>query len=572
VTDFYSFSVKMIPAGERHRLLSRCTDEPFGCEALYGHEAAGQKLLFWFRTSRQASGGRRLWFWCPGCGGRCGILFVAYHHAGATQRRCRGCLNLAYPAEFKNRNAVFEAVGRPAAKLEKLRRRRQDRPLCRTGAVARADLQGEREEEELEQSVRRGHAELLERAVISMEQGHQDLRPLLSVLEAGAIASAVVGVERPSSSAAPPDRQRREAEPGDEVTSVGGHRTRRPNIARKAHFDFEQQIVARMDPEDRADFTREQLFRGDDRALEVRCGLPHERFILYLLESGVDKKDVEDELQHRALLLGPPGYVKHLRATLSSTSYMPCSTTRPRGAVPPGVLDAEGDIEVRHRPSAAPSPDAEALLLRPTLRREIELLLLARQSPADIVSRVGEKFGLRLGASVVAEYAHFFFDWAKVADFEMGALQGLYQDAELRRGAAFGGVAELDRLRGREVVPHAEKMIQDATKLVHARMLALKKAPPTPENMKSMNSMFRSMMLGVALQQRLGIDAQFDVENVKSAVAAMQQGTEDLSSAGRGTAGRHQRARSPEPAAGDESLDAVHAAAGDVEVLARAIA
>jgi hypothetical protein len=43
-------------------------------------------------------GGKRVWFACPGCGGRCAVL---YGHHG--QFRCRGCHRLAYASTRRER-------------------------------------------------------------------------------------------------------------------------------------------------------------------------------------------------------------------------------------------------------------------------------------------------------------------------------------------------------------------------------------------------------------------------------------------------------------------------------------
>ena len=50
-----------------------------------------------FDWTYPAYGGRRIWFRCPRCGKRCGILYLGHRVA------CRKCFDLAYPCEMQSR-------------------------------------------------------------------------------------------------------------------------------------------------------------------------------------------------------------------------------------------------------------------------------------------------------------------------------------------------------------------------------------------------------------------------------------------------------------------------------------
>jgi len=56
----------------------------------------------------QHFGGERIWFRCPGCGGRVRFLYVGIHYIG-----CRQCLRLLYPSQYEN------DIGRGFSRLRK---------------------------------------------------------------------------------------------------------------------------------------------------------------------------------------------------------------------------------------------------------------------------------------------------------------------------------------------------------------------------------------------------------------------------------------------------------------------
>ena len=59
-------------------------------------------------TTEQHFGGERIWFQCPGCGGRVRFLYVGVEYIG-----CRQCLQLTYPSQYE------DEIGRGFSRLRK---------------------------------------------------------------------------------------------------------------------------------------------------------------------------------------------------------------------------------------------------------------------------------------------------------------------------------------------------------------------------------------------------------------------------------------------------------------------
>lgn len=53
-------------------------------------------------------GGKRLWFACPTCARRVGVLY----HQNGLPFRCRICCDLAYPSQYQARNQSYERLYR----------------------------------------------------------------------------------------------------------------------------------------------------------------------------------------------------------------------------------------------------------------------------------------------------------------------------------------------------------------------------------------------------------------------------------------------------------------------------
>jgi len=53
--------------------------------------------------SRGPRGGKRIWFLCPTCRRRVGVLY----HKNGLPFRCRTCCGLAYPSQYESRNQSY---------------------------------------------------------------------------------------------------------------------------------------------------------------------------------------------------------------------------------------------------------------------------------------------------------------------------------------------------------------------------------------------------------------------------------------------------------------------------------
>lgn len=79
-----STQVEFLPAGLRLSYRTKRHNEEAWTEI--------REIIPW-ATSDQHFGGRRLWFSCPSCRKRCGVLYGGRHY------RCRKCWNLAYESQ-----------------------------------------------------------------------------------------------------------------------------------------------------------------------------------------------------------------------------------------------------------------------------------------------------------------------------------------------------------------------------------------------------------------------------------------------------------------------------------------
>jgi hypothetical protein len=93
-------------------------------------------------ATRAGFGGHRLWFVCPGCRGRVGRLFLY-----APGPRCRRCTRIPYPTRQHHRKGWWEAWGRAAHRLARVRLElaRPYLRLARRGRLERLEARLERE-------------------------------------------------------------------------------------------------------------------------------------------------------------------------------------------------------------------------------------------------------------------------------------------------------------------------------------------------------------------------------------------------------------------------------------------
>jgi len=65
--------------------------------------------------SRGPRGGKRLWFVCPTCRRRVGVLY----HKNGLPFRCRTCCGLAYPSQYESRNQSYGRQARMVSHRER---------------------------------------------------------------------------------------------------------------------------------------------------------------------------------------------------------------------------------------------------------------------------------------------------------------------------------------------------------------------------------------------------------------------------------------------------------------------
>jgi hypothetical protein len=69
--------------------------EPSGVTFIRHRQGHLEKMFIAFAYSATEFGGRRAWFRCPGCGGRCRVLY------GTDSLRCRKCRGLKYQSQYE---------------------------------------------------------------------------------------------------------------------------------------------------------------------------------------------------------------------------------------------------------------------------------------------------------------------------------------------------------------------------------------------------------------------------------------------------------------------------------------
>jgi len=79
---------------------------------MYGFEGVHQGVRLTYTTGLR--GGRRLWFTCPTCPRRVGVLY----HTDGLPFRCRTCYGLAYPSQYRTRNQSYGRQLRVVSRVE----------------------------------------------------------------------------------------------------------------------------------------------------------------------------------------------------------------------------------------------------------------------------------------------------------------------------------------------------------------------------------------------------------------------------------------------------------------------